>query len=63
MKHAETVTTKGLDQNGKQVRIKSEGLLAQAIEHEINHLNGVLYFDNLEGMDKPRKVEPEASGL
>jgi peptide deformylase len=56
---AEQVTVKGRDPSGKQVRIKAEGLLAQALEHEIDHLNGVLYIDYLDSMDKLRKVEPE----
>ena len=34
------------------------GLLAQALEHEIDHLNGMLYLDHLESPDKLHKVEP-----
>ncbi|MBI4188498.1 MAG: peptide deformylase [Chloroflexi bacterium] len=63
VKRAVSVTVKGLDQDGKELRIKADELLAQALEHEINHLNGILYFDQLEGMDKPRKIEPEESRL
>lgn len=63
VKRAESVTAKGRDLSGKEVRIKGEGLLAQALEHEINHLNGVLYVDHLEGMTEPRKIEPEEVGL
>jgi peptide deformylase len=59
VKRAESVTVKGRDQNGKEVRIKAEGLLAQALEHEIDHLNGTLYLDRLESMDKLYKIEPE----
>lgn len=59
VKRAETVTAKGRDQTGKEVRIKAEGMLAQALEHEIDHLNGVLYIDYLDSMDKLHKVEPE----
>jgi len=56
---AESVTARGLDLKGKEIRIKAEGLLAQALEHEIDHLNGVLYIDRLESMDVLRKIEPE----
>jgi len=56
---AESVTVKGRDQNGKETRIRAEGLLAQALEHEIDHINGVLYLDHLESMDKLYKIEPE----
>jgi peptide deformylase len=56
---AESVTVKGLDINGKAIRIKAEGLLSQALEHEIDHLNGTLYIDKLESPDTLRKIEPE----
>ena len=56
---AESVTAKGLDINGKEIRIKAEGLLSQALEHEIDHLNGTLYVDRLESTDTLRKIEPE----
>jgi peptide deformylase len=56
---AETVTAKAVDFAGKPVRIKAEGLLAQALEHEIDHLNGVLYIDHMENPDSLRKIRPE----
>jgi peptide deformylase len=56
---AESVTARGLDLDGKEIRIKADGLLAQALEHEIDHLNGVLYIDRLESMDVLRKIEPD----
>ena len=56
---AESVTVKGLDLAGKPVRIKAEGLLAQAIEHETDHLNGILYIDRMESTETLRKIEPE----
>jgi len=56
---AESVTAKGRDPSGKEIRIKAEGLLAQALEHEIDHLNGRLYIDHLESMDELRKIEAE----
>jgi len=63
IKRAETVRVKGRDQNGKEIRIKANELLAQALEHEIDHLNGVLYIDHLESMDKLRKIEPGEAEL
>jgi peptide deformylase len=56
---AEAVTVKALDSKGKEIRIKGEELLAQALEHEIDHLNGILYVDRMENMDLLRKIEPE----
>ena len=63
VQRAESVTVKGRDQSGKEIRIKAEGLLAQALEHEIDHINGVLYLDHLESMDNLYKIEPEQTQL
>ena len=63
VKRAVSVTAKGRDPNGKEIRIKADELLAQALEHEIDHLNGVLYVDQLESMDKLRKIEPTEAQL
>ena len=60
---AESVTAKGRDRNGKQIRIKAEGLLAQALEHEVDHLNGTIYIDHLETMDELKKVVTEETEL
>ena len=50
---SEVVVVKGIDRHGKEVRIKApkDSLLAQALEHEIGHINGNLYIDNLESPD------------
>jgi len=63
IKRATSVKVKGLDPKGKEIRIKADELLAQALEHEIDHLNGVLYIDYLESMDKLRKIEPAETQL
>lgn len=63
IKRAESVRVKGCNQSGREIRIKADGLLAQALEHEIDHLNGTLYIDYLESMDKLRKIEPEEAQL
>jgi peptide deformylase len=56
---AESVTAKGLDINGKEIRIKADGLLSQALEHELDHLDGVLYIDKLVSQDTFHKIQPE----
>ncbi len=63
IKRAVSVTVKGRDQNGKEIRIKADELLAQALEHEIDHINGVLYIDHLESLDKLREIEPDENQL
>lgn len=35
----------GLDRYGQKIRIEGDGLLAQCLQHEIDHLNGALYID------------------
>ena len=42
------VKAKGLDRQSKLIRLRAEDLFAQALEHEIDHLNGILYLDHLE---------------
>lgn len=41
------VIVKAQDENGKHVKISAKGLLAQALSHEIDHLNGVLFVDKV----------------
>jgi len=54
-----SVTVKGRDRQWKEVRLKANELLAQALEHEIDHLNGVLYIDHLDSPDNLYQIEPE----
>jgi peptide deformylase len=48
---------KGKDRHGKVIRIRAESLMAEALEHEIDHLSGVLYVDHVESEDKLHTVE------
>ena len=43
----EFVTVKGLNELGEPVRFEAGGLLARALQHEIDHLDGVLFIDRL----------------
>jgi len=65
IKRSLSVTVKGRDRRGREVRRKAKELLAQVLEHEIDHLDGILYIDHVEGMDKLYRIEPgaEAAGL
>ena len=60
IKRAEKVTAKGKNAEGKEIRIRAEELLAEALEHEIDHLNGVLFIDKLDSPDKLHKLKPVA---
>jgi peptide deformylase len=65
IKRSVQVKVKARDRQGRRVRLKGEQLLAQALEHEIDHLNGILYVDRVEGPDKLWKLvsESEQKGL
>jgi peptide deformylase len=57
IKRSVSITVKGLNRQGKAIRIKATGLMAQALEHELDHLNGVLFVDHVKSRDKLYKVE------
>lgn len=42
-----TCVVEALDPDGKPVRIEADGLLARILQHEVDHLNGVLFLDRL----------------
>jgi peptide deformylase len=56
-RHA-AVTVKGMDLNNRHVRLKAEGILARVLQHEIDHLDGILFVDRVE--DKSTLMEVEA---
>ena len=58
VRRATNVTIKGQDLKGKKVRYRGDDLLAQAFQHELDHLNGVLYLDLLESPEKLWRVKP-----
>jgi len=53
----EQITVKGLNEKGKPVRLKLEGYLARVFQHEIDHLDGILYTDRLTDPDTFQPVE------
>ncbi len=58
VKRAARVIVKGRDRRGKELRIRAEGLLARVLQHEIDHLNGKLFVDRVESLEKLYRVEP-----
>jgi peptide deformylase len=56
LKRSAKVTVKGRDRTGKRIKIKAAGLMAEALEHEIEHLNGILYIDHAEIQGKLYQV-------
>lgn len=49
---AEKITLVGQDKNGRKMKIKAWGLLARVFQHEVDHLNGVLYIDKAKEVKK-----------
>jgi peptide deformylase len=63
---AVAVTVEGLDEHGEPVRIEAEDLLARVVQHEIDHLDGVLFIDRLpEALKREalRRLSDQALGL
>ena len=54
IKRAERVVVRALDAKGKPFELEADGLLAVAIQHENDHLNGVLTIDKLSALKKRR---------
>ncbi len=61
VKRSVSVAVRGVDRSGKSIRVRGTGLLAQALEHELDHLNGVLFIDHLDSPDKLHKVTDKPS--
>jgi peptide deformylase len=53
----EDVVVKGRNRHGKDVRIKATGFTARAYQHELDHLDGILFTDRLTSLDTLRRVE------
>jgi peptide deformylase len=58
----ETVVVKGRNRHGKEVRIKTSGFTARAFQHELDHLEGVLFIDRLTDLDTLQRVEDLEAG-
>ena len=57
------VKARALDKSSKLIRLKADAILAQALEHEIDHLNGILYIDHLKSHQKLEKIDSESEEL
>lgn len=59
VERAETAVVAYTDLGGLPVCLEANGLLAQAVQHEIDHLNGVLFFDHLDRLDELEQIVPD----
>lgn len=58
VERATEVLVRGIDINGKRFRLRPRDYLARVFQHEIDHLNGVLYIDRLTAPEKIWEVKP-----
>lgn len=52
VERSEKITLTGYDQNGRKIKIKAWGLLARVFQHEVDHLNGILFIDKAKNIHK-----------
>jgi peptide deformylase len=55
VERAESIEIQGRNQFGKKIKIKARGLLARVFQHEIDHLDGILFIDKATQIFKPEK--------
>jgi peptide deformylase len=55
------IVVRALDRDGNRIKIEAEGMLARALLHEIDHLDGVLYIDKLVSPDRVWRVNEDAT--
>ena len=48
---ARQITVRAYDRQGKRIEVKASGFTARVIQHETDHLDGVLFFDRMESFD------------
>jgi peptide deformylase len=58
VKRFERVVVKAKNRAGKDVRVRAEGLLARCLQHEIDHIDGILFTDRLTSPESLRQVDP-----
>ena len=58
----ESVEVRALNQKGESFQFRCGGLLARAVQHEVDHLNGILFIDRMSKADK-EELKPELDDL
>jgi peptide deformylase len=62
IKRPESVEVVALNEKGKRIQFRCGGLLARAVQHETDHLNGILFIDRMDSETK-RELKPELDKL
>ena len=55
---AAKITVRGQTLEGKRIKINADGLYARCLQHEIDHLDGILFPDRVEDLSTLRKLPP-----
>lgn len=59
IRRAEKIVVKGQDVRGKSMKVNAEGWFARVLQHEIDHLDGILFLDRLDRPEDLREVPEE----
>lgn len=59
IRRATTVIVRGQDARGKPIKVRAEGWFARILQHEIDHLDGILFLDRLDRPEDLREVHEE----
>lgn len=59
IRRAEKIVVKGQDVRGKAIKVNAEGWFARVLQHEIDHLDGILFLDRLDRPEDLREVPEE----
>jgi len=57
VRRSSVVTVKGKDIHGKPIKVRAQGWLARIFQHEIDHINGILYSDRADDIWRPEDEE------
>jgi len=52
-----SIIVRGLNRQGKPIKVKAEGWLARIFQHEIDHLDGIIYTDRASRVWQPKEDE------
>jgi peptide deformylase len=59
IRRATMVVVKGQDARGKPLKVRAEGWFARVLQHEIDHLDGILFLDRLDSPENLREITEE----
>lgn len=57
VERADKITISGFDKNNRPIKIKASGYLARIFQHEIDHLDGILYIDKSKDVKKIEELK------